>query len=116
MHTLVTSVILTRTQDSFASYGLKLWGKVIGDANMEARGKHMVTKPFGHSGSANAGLSKASLMLAIQNRSFNNYFLMQSTNAIQPPEIIGNKVTGILFENKIDWATYFSDAWWCKQG
>lgn len=83
------------SEDSFASYGLKLWGKVIGDANMEAR---------------------ASLMLAIQDRSFNNYFLMQSTNAIQPPEIIGNKVTGILFENKIDWATYFSDAWWCKQG
>ncbi|KAF4542219.1 Glycoside hydrolase family 81 [Lasiodiplodia theobromae] len=83
------------SEDSFASYGLKLWGKVIGDVNMEAR---------------------ASLMLAIQNRSFNNYFLMQSTNAIQPPEIIGNKVTGILFENKIDWATYFSDAWWCKQG
>lgn len=55
-------------------------------------------------------------MLAIQSRSFNDYFLMQSTNAIQPPEIIGNRVTGILFENKIDWATYFSDAWWCKQG
>ncbi|KAK7723595.1 endo-1,3-beta glucanase [Botryosphaeria dothidea] len=83
------------SEDSFASYGLKLWGKVIGDANMEAR---------------------ATLMLAIQNRSFNNYFLMQSSNNIQPPQIINNKVTGILFENKIDWATYFSDAWWCKQG
>lgn len=55
-------------------------------------------------------------MLAIQARSFQNYFLMESTNTVQPPEIINNKVTGILFENKIDWATYFSGDWWCKQG
>ncbi|KAL1627592.1 endo-1,3-beta glucanase [Neofusicoccum ribis] len=83
------------SEDAFASYGLKLWGKVTGDANMEAR---------------------ATLMLGIQARSFQNYFLMESTNTVQPPQIINNKVTGILFENKVDWATYFSDAWWCKQG
>lgn len=28
-------------------------------------------------------------------------------NKIQPPNFIGNKVSGILFENKIDYATYF---------
>ena len=83
---------------------------------MEARGELLVAKYRRRCGSADSVFIKASLMLAIQNRSFNDYFLMQSTNAIQPPEIIGNRVTGILFENKIDWATYFSDSWWCKQG
>ena len=55
-------------------------------------------------------------MLAVQARSFQNYFLMESNNRNQPAEIINNKVTGILFENKVDWATYFSAAWWCKEG
>lgn len=46
-------------------------------------------------------------MLAVQKRSFQSYFLMESSNDIQPPEFIGNKVTGILFENKVDHSTYF---------
>lgn len=55
-------------------------------------------------------------MLAIQARSFQNYFLMESDNPNQPEQIINNKVTGILFENKVDWATYFGDEWFYKQG
>jgi endo-1,3(4)-beta-glucanase len=74
------------SEDSFASYALKMWGKTVGDKNMEARGN---------------------LMLAIQARTFPLYFLMESSNTVQPPQFIGNKVTGILFENKIDHATYF---------
>lgn len=46
-------------------------------------------------------------MLAIQARSLPAYFLMASSNTNQPPQFIGNKVTGILFENKADHATYF---------
>lgn len=49
-------------------------------------------------------------MLAIQARTFPAYFLMTSNNTNQPPEFIGNKVTGILFENKCDHATYFGTA------
>jgi endo-1,3(4)-beta-glucanase len=63
-----------------------MWGKVSGDANMEARGN---------------------LMLAIQARTFSNYFLMESTNTVQPAKFIDNKVTGILFEGKVDHTTYF---------
>ncbi|KAF1813085.1 endo-1,3-beta-glucanase [Eremomyces bilateralis CBS 781.70] len=74
------------SEDAFASYALKMWGKVTGDRNLEARGN---------------------LMLAIQARSFPTYFLMESKNNIHPPQFIGNKVTGILFENKGDHATYF---------
>lgn len=74
------------SEDAFASYAVKMWGKVSGDGNMEARG---------------------SLMLAIQARTFSNYFLMESDNKNQPANFIDNKVTGILFEGKVDHTTYF---------
>lgn len=74
------------SEDSFASYAIKMWGKVTGDANMEARGN---------------------LMLAIQARAFSNYFLMQSDNAAEPANFIGNKAVGITFEDKNDHTTYF---------
>lgn len=74
------------SEDAFASYAVKMWGKVSGNGNMEARGD---------------------LMLAIQARSLSNYFLMESTNKNQPANFIDNKVTGILFEGKIDHTTYF---------
>ncbi|KAF2427716.1 glycoside hydrolase [Tothia fuscella] len=76
----------SRSEDSFASYAIKMLGKSIRDSNMEARGN---------------------LMLAIQGRSFQNYFLMESTHTVQPFRFINNKVTGILFESKIDHTTYF---------
>jgi endo-1,3(4)-beta-glucanase len=74
------------SEDTFATYALKMWGKIIRDPNMEAR---------------------ANLQLAVQARSLNNYFLMTSDNKNQPEKFVPNKVTGILFENKIDHTTYF---------
>lgn len=74
------------SEDTMASYGIKMWGKVINDKNMEARGN---------------------LMLAIQARSLQNYFLYLDSNDVQPANFTGNKVSGILFENKIDHTTYF---------
>ena len=63
------------SEDAFFAYALKMWGHAIGDASMEARGN---------------------LMLAILARSLNNYFLLSSDNQNQPPNFIGNKVTGIV--------------------
>ncbi|KAK7179783.1 glycosyl hydrolase family 81 protein [Paraphaeosphaeria sporulosa] len=77
------------SEDGFASYAIKMWGKVIGDTNMEKRGN---------------------LMLAVQARAFNSYFYMMSTNTNQPPQFVPHKVSGILFENKVDYTTYFGDA------
>lgn len=74
------------SEDAMFAYALKMWGKTSGDASMEARGN---------------------LMLAILKRSLRSYFLLEDSNAIQPANFIGNKVTGILFENKIDHTTYF---------
>ena len=69
-----------------SAYAIKLWGRTIGDSSMEARGN---------------------LQLAVTARSLQNYFLYTSSNTVQPSNFIGNKVSGILFENKIDHTTYF---------
>lgn len=94
------------SEDAFFAYAMKMWGHVIGDASMEARGN---------------------LMLSILARTLDSYFLLSSDNKNQPANFIGNKVTGIvrfspplpsphlnladrstqLFENKIDHTTYF---------
>lgn len=74
------------SEDSMSAYALKMWGKTIGDANMEARGN---------------------LQLAVTARALQNYFLYSANNTVEPPNFIGNKVSGILFENKIDHTTYF---------
>jgi endo-1,3(4)-beta-glucanase len=49
-------------------------------------------------------------MLALQARAFNTYFYLQDGNPTHPARFIANKVTGILFENKVDHATYFGSA------
>lgn len=74
------------SEDYHFAYGMKLLGQVIGDSSMEAR---------------------ANLMLAIMKRSMNMHMLYSDDNTIQPKRFIKNKVAGISFENKIDFATYF---------
>ena len=76
------------SEDTMASYAVKMWGQVIGDTAMQARGN---------------------LMLAIQARSLQSYYLYSSSNAVEPAQWIGNKAAGILFDNKIDHTTYFGD-------
>ncbi|ODV97962.1 hypothetical protein PACTADRAFT_37638, partial [Pachysolen tannophilus NRRL Y-2460] len=67
-------------------YGMKMWANVVEDTDMEAR---------------------ANLILAIMKRSLNDYILYEDDNTIEPSNFIGNKVSGIIFQNKIDHTTYF---------
>ncbi|VUC20829.1 unnamed protein product, partial [Clonostachys rosea] len=83
------------SEDMMHAYALKMWGKVTKDAHLEARGN---------------------LQLSILSRSLRNYYLYQANNKVQPPQFIGNKVAGILFENKIDHTTFFSPDIECIQG
>ncbi|KAL8667097.1 MAG: hypothetical protein Q9202_001019 [Teloschistes flavicans] len=76
------------SEDAFFAYAIKMWGWVTGDTSMEARGN---------------------LMLAVLARTLRNYFLLQDGNANQPGSFTRNKVTGILFENKVDATTYFGN-------
>ncbi|GMF78150.1 unnamed protein product [[Candida] boidinii] len=48
-----------------------------------------------------------SLMLSVSRRSMNEYMLISNDNTTQPERFKKNKVSGILFENKIDHTTYF---------
>ncbi|KAL9121523.1 MAG: hypothetical protein Q9187_001919 [Circinaria calcarea] len=75
------------SEDAMFAYSMKMWGRVIGDASMEARGN---------------------LMLSVVARSLQNYHLLQSDNVNQPANFIGNKVTGIQFVTE-EWNTYFAD-------
>lgn len=63
------------SEDAFFAYATKMWGHVIGDASMEARGN---------------------LMLSILARTLDSYFLLSSDNKNQPANFIGNKVAGIV--------------------
>lgn len=74
------------SEDYHFAYGMKLWGKVIGDYAMETRGN---------------------IMLAVMRHSVNSYMLFSDDNRIVPFRIVSNKVSGICFENKMDYATYF---------
>ncbi|EGX90898.1 endo-1,3-beta-glucanase Engl1 [Cordyceps militaris CM01] len=76
------------SEDMMHAYGLKMWGQVSRNAPLEAR---------------------ANLQLAITARSLQQYYLYEEDNTIQPAEFIGNKVAGILFENKIDHTTFFGN-------
>ncbi|CAF0928792.1 unnamed protein product [Adineta ricciae] len=67
-------------------YGVALWGLATGSKTTEGLGR---------------------LMLAVAKRAIQTYFLMDSANKVMPKEYIGNKVTGIFFENKADYATWF---------
>ncbi|KAF5606197.1 glycosyl hydrolase family 81 [Fusarium subglutinans] len=75
-------------EDAFSTYAIKMWGKVIGDASLEARGN---------------------LQLAVTARSLQSYFLLASDNDVQPANFIGNRATGILWDRKINHTTYFGD-------
>lgn len=73
-------------EDINHAYAVKMWGNLTGDTRMEARGN---------------------LMLAIMRRSMNNYFYYSPGNTVEPLRFVGNGVSGILFDNKIDHTTYF---------
>lgn len=83
------------SEDFHFAYGMKLWGRVIGDPAMESRGN---------------------LMLSVLKRSMNTYMYYRHDNKTMPEPILGNKVSGILFENKVDYATWFSARTECKHG
>ncbi|KAL4151994.1 hypothetical protein PRNP1_008929 [Phytophthora ramorum] len=76
-------------------YGMMLWGKAAGNKAVEDLG---------------------SLMLRLNARTVRTYFLMTSDNTIHPPQFVPNHVTGIFFDNKADYATWFSAEKHCIHG
>ncbi|KAK3828857.1 MAG: endo-1,3-beta-glucanase Engl1 [Benniella sp.] len=83
------------SEDINLYYAMSLWGKVTNRPELDQLGQ---------------------LMLTIARRSIQNYFLLEDDNKNHPRAFVGNKVTGILFENKVDHTTYFSARIECIQG
>lgn len=69
-------------------YGMKIWASALNDTVMEAR---------------------ADLIMSVIKRSFNNYFLYKDDNNVMYGDFAKNQVSGILFENKVDYTTYFGN-------
>ncbi|CAF3500167.1 unnamed protein product [Rotaria socialis] len=67
-------------------YGIALWGLATKSSTIEGLGR---------------------LMLGTAKRAIQTYFLMNNDNTVMPQQFIANKVTGIFFENKADYTTWF---------
>lgn len=76
-------------------YGMMLWGVASKNADLVRLGK---------------------LMMKINTRSIDTYFFMKADNKVHPPAFIKNKVTGIYFDNKVDYATWFCGRRECIHG
>ncbi|KAF1327121.1 putative endo-1,3-beta-glucanase, partial [Globisporangium splendens] len=76
------------------AYALYLYGTATKNARMATIGK---------------------LMTKLNARAIQTYFLMESSNTVHPAEFRANKVTGIFFDNKADYATWFSAEKYCIQ-
>ncbi|RLN52630.1 hypothetical protein BBP00_00009551 [Phytophthora kernoviae] len=89
----VTSIDSGKDEESTSEdinfyYGMTLWGRVTGNKAVEDLG---------------------SLMLRLDARAVRTYFLLKSDNTIHPPEIVRNHVTGIFFDAKVYYNTWFLD-------
>ncbi|DBA00714.1 TPA: hypothetical protein N0F65_001185 [Lagenidium giganteum] len=76
-------------------YGAYLYGKATNNTTLE-------------------GLAK--LLLKLNARAIKTYFLISSTNVTHPECFRKNKVTGVFFDNKCDYATWFSPNKECIHG
>ncbi|KAL1924322.1 uncharacterized protein VTP21DRAFT_7357 [Calcarisporiella thermophila] len=76
-------------------YAMKLFGTVLHDRRMRELGD---------------------IMLAVQKRSLEAYVMIGRENTNMPVKFRGNRIAGITFENKVDYATYFSPRRECIHG
>ncbi|DAZ93071.1 TPA: hypothetical protein N0F65_008865 [Lagenidium giganteum] len=77
---------------------------------------HYALTLFGRATNNHELANVGSLMLRLNARAVKTYFLMTDDNRAQPTNFRGNKVTGILFDNKADYATWFSPEKYCIHG
>lgn len=76
------------SEDANFLYSIKVWAEVTNDPTLRAL---------------------ADVQLCLFKRSINHYYYMAESNVDAPSRFKGNRVPGILFENKADYTTFFSD-------
>jgi endo-1,3(4)-beta-glucanase len=75
------------SEDINLFYGMALLGDATGNQDLAALGR---------------------LLVRLNARAIQTYFLMTHENQAHPEQLRGNKVVGILFDNKVDYGTWFS--------
>lgn len=75
------------SEDINLLYGMALFGDATSDQGLAALGR---------------------LLVRLNARAIQTYFLMTRDNQAHPEQFRGNKVVGILFDNKVDYGTWFS--------
>jgi endo-1,3(4)-beta-glucanase len=83
------------SEDINFHYGLYLYGKVTKNFRLEQMGK---------------------LMMKLNAHAIKTYFLISSDNTVHPKEFLQNRVTGIFFDNKVDYGSWFSPEKHCING
>lgn len=74
------------SEDMNAYFGIQQWAKRVGHKSLEKIG---------------------AMQLSLLAHSASNLFLMKDDNAVHPPDYIRNRVTGIFFEAKVHYGTFF---------
>lgn len=74
------------SEDINAYFGVQMWGKLMNFGSLENTG---------------------AMMLSLLAHSASNLFLMRDNNEVHPADYIKNKVTGIFFESKVHYGTFF---------
>ncbi|CAM9504804.1 unnamed protein product, partial [Ectocarpus fasciculatus] len=69
-------------------YAMTLWAMATGNSKLRGLGR---------------------LQTGVVARSIDSYFLLKDSNTNHPVDFVRNKVTGIFFESKIDYTTWFGD-------
>eukprot|EP00903_Cladosiphon_okamuranus_P021661 g19915.t1 len=69
-------------------YAMTMWAIATGNSRLEGLGR---------------------LQTGMVTRSIDSYFLLKDSNTNHPVDFVRNKVTGIFFESKIDYTTWFGD-------
>ncbi|EGZ21409.1 putative glucanase [Phytophthora sojae] len=83
------------SEDVNFAFGMYMFGKATNNAALETVGK---------------------LMTCVNTHAIKTYFLIEDANQTHPTNFRPNKVTGILFDNKVDNATWFSAEKYCIHG
>merc|ERR1719174_3033577 len=74
------------SEDVNAYFGIQMWAKLIGHSSLE---------------------KTAAMVLTLLSHSAANLFLMKDDNQVHPKDYIKNRVTGIFFEGKVHYGTFF---------
>ncbi|KAG2508799.1 hypothetical protein BBO99_00007871 [Phytophthora kernoviae] len=83
------------SEDVNFAFGMYMYGKATSNSAMEAVGK---------------------LMTRVNTHAIKTYFLIEDASQVHPEKFRPNKVTGIFFDNKVDYATWFSAEKYCIHG